>query len=582
MDIDGDDEGEVMEDVNGIDNDEHSVPAPESVLDESSEGQLEVDGDEDDSGYYEPDAHGAVEPDLHQIDQELEEEPEPPTSTKKKKAVKPIRGTVRAAIAVHHGHALDSASGSLGGRYYRDRKLIGMDDFEGVASTTAGAKRKAQAVGPQELALTVGGTGKRPKGLGGLVANWKAPIQPPRHASTTDSSALTPASGALEDETAELEEDYTQGPGEFDGDEPVETLAAVRARKKQIGTIMPVAEADSAPVRRTTQQMGLQVRPKQKSVARSRPTGHRAMSNGASESVKTESTVSVANGNGGTGGRVTYIVRDLPFPQGQSHIYNKKWKTMKATAITWSGTIKDAFGASSDPGFETMVSQMWLSQVPSLAEHANSKIVHSVIQSVISDYRSQVGKVAVATFAKLIGAGAEPSKVEEIKKEYSPPRFIYRDVSEDGHLEGSFLSPLLLEVFAVYAANFRNAAMAYGDPVGALALACAAIERAMDGWRGGRNVITEGAKRDANSGPGDDPAADAKDLWFSHDNWGGTIMYWADEIESKVTPRRWDMILQGAANFLSKKSLLSAQTDDLKPFGENARQPLNVSDDDTL
>ncbi|KAL0948516.1 hypothetical protein HGRIS_011076 [Hohenbuehelia grisea] len=358
------------------------------------------------------------------------------------------------------------------------------------------------------------------------------------------------------EEKDDKELSYDDPKGEFATDEASSLLAAVRAGK----VCAPKKNGNTAPQilseRRTTAQMGIKLELE---------AHQSSLPNGDARRLARKSQ-----------GEPT--ARDLPFPPGRARQYAASWKEFCSTLINWFGTLDDPLAAASNPEFEEMVEKLWNKIFPELAEklHSNRDVIVRVSQGILRNHRSAVGKAGVAIFAQLIPVKASFEDVNTIKAAYRVPRFIYRDPDAENN-RGSFLSPLLLQVFASHLTVIMCARESYGRPIGALALTCASLERAIDGWQQGINRIDEAGKKN------DKKTITA--LSFKNDTWGAVAVRWARKIETDLTDKRWDVLIREASAFLPNDRVAKTLLDDpeLEPEGDrDVCEAVQVSDDEYL
>ncbi|KAL0950309.1 hypothetical protein HGRIS_010284 [Hohenbuehelia grisea] len=360
--------------------------------------------------------------------------------------------------------------------------------------------------------------GQRSSSIGGLKSGW---------------DKIKNRTSIASEEKDDKELSYGDPKGEFATDEASSLLAAVRAGK----VCAPKKNGNTAPqilsARRTTAQMGIKLELE---------AHQSSLPNGDARRLARKSQ-----------GEPT--ARDLPFPPGRARQYAASWKEFRSTLINWFGTLDDPFAAASNPEFEEMVEKLWNKIFPELAEKLHSNRMSSLVsQGVLRNHRSAVGKAGVAIFAQLIPVKASFEDVNTIKAAYRVPRFIYRDPDAENN-RGSFLSPLLLQVFASHLTVIMCARESYGRPIGSLALTCASLERAIDGWQQGINRIDEAGKKN------DKKTITA--LSFKNDTWGAVA----------------------ASAFLPNDRVAKTLLDDpeLEPEGDrDVREAVQVSDDEYL
>ncbi|KAF4567168.1 hypothetical protein EYR36_010785 [Pleurotus pulmonarius] len=347
-------------------------------------------------------------------------------------------------------------------------------------------------------------------------------------------------------------------PGEFDNDEDHNIVSAVRASKTQgkvrnqtmsgsTATKVDPTKTKAGSGARNTSQTGLKVD--------RRPGGSSALA--AKPRLKAEAH--------------TYALRDLPFPEGEGSYYFKLWREMRASLINWSGTLPDMFSAASHPDFANVVRTLWLEKFTELHDKVNHPAIIAMAGTTLIDHRSAIGKAGLAAVTNKVRVGTPPHEAAAIIAGYAVPRFIYFDPDADTK-KGTFLSLIIQETLAAHMVAVLEADKSFGRPVGALALCCAAIERALNGWKHGVNSIEENKK---------DPQLNRQTA-FKADRWGPVAVRWAKAIQGAMTDARWDYLIRESCAHIPDKRTPDDATD-LKPFAEHdIRETIEASDDEYL
>ncbi|KAG9217552.1 hypothetical protein CCMSSC00406_0008479 [Pleurotus cornucopiae] len=461
---------------------------------------------------------------------------------------------------------------------------------------SVGTKRKAQGASTGG-SITDQESGKRAKttGLGGLRKDWQAPNQKPEQRLNSALTTLN-ARAQLEHEDESSTnlnngDDDVENHGEWDDDEPTDMVKAVRNSKgtsrgpssqttrnmSQHGMKLSIASAPTRGRASDSQTANSQTKPSARSNMSHVPSAlsppFRVTQDYQPEStsdVTAINTPATAERSVHSKEKVTF--RDLPFPKGHWSAYAKKWKVVRASLINWSGTLPDMFSASSHPEFLPTLKQLWIEMFPELAHAAEDRSLIIVAGATIRDHRSAMGKAAVTVVASVIPKTATtPEKViRALKDQYcTVPEFIYRRPYAETGNRGSYLSDVILEVLAVHMGVVLQAEKSFGRPAGALALVCAAVERALDGWKGGVNAIEE-AKKDAKLNKG---------LGFKADRWGPVAACWLKGIDKNMTEKRWDILIRDTAIFIPDRL---SNDFDFEPFAEGDIRNIDGSGDEFL
>ncbi|KAL4261303.1 hypothetical protein AB1N83_007470 [Pleurotus pulmonarius] len=426
-----------------------------------------------------------------------------------------------------------------------------------------GGKRKSHE---KSLSASVNNqeSGKRAKtvAVGGLREDWRANQKP--HASNNSRAGASDSTTTAVN--ADDEDNIDNAGGEFDDEEPEAVLQVVRASKNARGTSAPTVNAPTKadisalkagpPGIRNTSQVGLKItKPSATTAGHTAPRYANPATASSGKNIKVEpskmasarlsnsvnadhheaeletsvdhSSAPSASATHAKADSHAYTLHDLPFPQGAWSTYIKRWKVFRASLINWAGTLPDMFSAASHQDFAATVKLLWIDAFPELAAFAGQKVVIVTSGAALVDHRSAIGKAAVAAVAKLVPSGTSQKDTIDILSQHAVPDFIYRDPHAENGDRGSYLSKIILQVFALHMGVVLQASprRAFGRPTGALALVCAALERAILGWKDGINEI-EDTKKDKRLN---------KQNAFRGERWGPVTLRWHKGIEKNFT-----------------------------------------------
>ncbi|KAJ7482101.1 hypothetical protein B0H11DRAFT_1915385 [Mycena galericulata] len=119
----------------------------------------------------------------------------------------------------------------------------------------------------------------------------------------------------------------------------------------------------------------------------------------------------------------------------------------------------------------------------------------------VRNWRSKFGKIGLkAVAASLETLPTIESRADYVANELLDSSFVYEN-KEDEACTGAYRSELILRIFAAHLHVVLKTDIWYGHPVGALAISCAAAERALQIHKTGA-CSSDGIKRKVNPGPG--------------------------------------------------------------------------------
>jgi hypothetical protein len=86
-----------------------------------------------------------------------------------------------------------------------------------------------------------------------------------------------------------------------------------------------------------------------------------------------------------------YTLASLPFPRGAaSTSYTREWrKSFKSSLIQWASTLKDPFGTNAVKNSEDIITELWKTVFPSIANEVDGGSHAAIIHLVSSDFDSK-------------------------------------------------------------------------------------------------------------------------------------------------------------------------------------------------
>ncbi|KAH9038098.1 hypothetical protein EDB85DRAFT_1860851, partial [Lactarius pseudohatsudake] len=227
-----------------------------------------------------------------------------------------------------------------------------------------------------------------------------------------------------------------------------------------------------------------------------------------------------------------------------------QWDLIVCGVLDWAGTLPDTFGTNEHSDLLDTVQALWDKCLSERKEDVriNPAIKHVVI-GCLNEWRSTIGKKAVTILSDFIKHDAtlsrDSSEVATFVRALLPhPHeqpiafpFIYADSNAS---KGSWLAPLLLQVFAVHLRRVAKTPTSFGYPAGALALSTAALERGLSLFKTGVNI--------------QDEAADDTGHAFDINPWGGIACQYSQSIRD-LRERKWAQILHAASVYLGPSDM---------------------------
>ncbi|KAH9015391.1 hypothetical protein EDB84DRAFT_1443485 [Lactarius hengduanensis] len=132
--------------------------------------------------------------------------------------------------------------------------------------------------------------------------------------------------------------------------------------------------------------------------------------------------------------------------------------------------------------------------------------------------------------------------------------------------KGSWLAPLLLQVFAVHLRRVTKAPTNFGFPAGALALSTAALERGLTLFKTGVNIRDE---KDANNAG----------RTFDNNPWGTIACQYAQST-CDLSERKWGQVIGAASIYLADRVGAPNVEAQRIPVIPDGRSRIAVSDDE--
>ncbi|KAF8957908.1 hypothetical protein BDZ97DRAFT_1844032, partial [Flammula alnicola] len=254
------------------------------------------------------------------------------------------------------------------------------------------------------------------------------------------------------------------------------------------------------------------------------------------------------------GRKPRYRVESLPFPRGSASMaYHQLWRgKFKGSLIYWAGQIDDPFATNAL--MDEIVGGLWAQTFPALAsswqKSDHREAITQVAGDALIDWRSSMGKEGIRVVLKAF-------EDENIMQEQVPEaaawyledyRFIYANM-EDEDNKGAFHSPLIAQAFAAHLKKTHDYTVVkneeYGQPTGALGMAAAVVERALELIKSGKLYDTPTNAESSNGKkrrvPNYQPYADA--------SWGEKTRGWAGSTK-RLGEEKWKAVIEAASAFV--------------------------------
>ncbi|KAI9436942.1 hypothetical protein H4582DRAFT_2078010 [Lactarius indigo] len=349
--------------------------------------------------------------------------------------------------------------------------------------------------------------------------------------------------------------------GIFDDDEIPSSLQAARTAKK--AKHMPLHPTGSRPSanynsNRTTSAVGLVVKKKDVNTSAGPMRGPIIKSEG-NELSKPYRNLKVS---------------DIPIA-GEHEL--AQWDLIVRGVLDWAGTLSDTFGTNEHPDLLVTIQGLWDKCLPERMEDVRTNpAIKKVVIDRLNEWRSTIGKKAVTILSDFIkhdttlrrDSGEVATFVRGLlpRPHEQPVIFplIYTDPEAS---KGSWLAPMLLQVFAVHLRRVAKAPTNFGYPTGALALSTTALERGLTLFKTRVNIRDEKATNNTSRA-------------FDNNPWGGVACQYSQST-SDLHERKWVQIMRAASVYLADRvgnSNMETQRSSVIPDGHSK---IVVSDDGT-
>ncbi|KAJ7733149.1 hypothetical protein B0H16DRAFT_1580092 [Mycena metata] len=248
---------------------------------------------------------------------------------------------------------------------------------------------------------------------------------------------------------------------------------------------------------------------------------------------------------------------DLPFPRDSYSADLKFWQTaLLPEFLDWIATKEDSFGANADPQFNVAVTELW-------QQHFSA---YPITPAVYAQVAAAFGKAGVKAVGSALAADeftTVESRADHVRDELFESSFVYEDKKEE---KGAYRSELILRTFASHLSVVLKTDTSYGHPVGAMAISCAVVERALHMHKTGvcsADGVERKGKRSAHN--------------FVAVPWGARAKAYLPGIK-KLSTQKWSKIIAMARPFIDSAALITADdTEDNE--SEDSRGLIQVSDD---
>ncbi|KAG1720488.1 hypothetical protein EDB19DRAFT_1647056 [Suillus lakei] len=355
------------------------------------------------------------------------------------------------------------------------------------------------------------------------------------------------------------------GGGEFDNDEPAQSLQAARRSKdnnpkvgnvgSQRTTATVSALTSQDPMLMCHQQMGLRV--------------SKVEVNDAVQEAK-QSKKSLRERS----------KSDLPF-KGENA---KQWDQLIRALLDWAGTTDDPFGTNEHPDLMERLQELWNEYFEDIkidiADHPAVK-KKVVATDRLNEWRSEFGKRALKLLKRSfvqnpIYRNDPDARAELIAARLPHTRdgkkvipFIYGDPEK---LLRSWEDATLLDIFSYHVQRVGDALESNGPPSGALALSTAAYERALTLYKSGENAKEL-------EGEDGEPNSSKRSKKHEFDTYWGAVARGYTASTSSIPAGKWMRIIS-YANSGQRTNSRQASTLDVVDDVMEARANIPISDDE--
>ncbi|KAJ6463660.1 hypothetical protein DFH09DRAFT_1227135, partial [Mycena vulgaris] len=256
----------------------------------------------------------------------------------------------------------------------------------------------------------------------------------------------------------------------------------------------------------------------------------------------------------------------LPFPNNSHSKDLKFWQAAFIVEMySWGASKQDIFAINSHPDFKDLVTELWNLH---FGAYPINDAVYAQAAAAFRNYRSKMGKTGIKNVHDAVNSDDLPTiedRAEWVRNKLFDSNFVYEKRRGDVQT-GAYRGELLLRTFAAHLGAVKNCDVFYGHPVGALATACAATERALHMYKTG-TCSTDGVKR-----KGKRSAAS-----FVAVPWAARAKAYLPGI-MKLSDQKWAKIIALATPFIDNAAQITAD-DTEGDESEDSRGLIVISDD---
>ncbi|KAH9019475.1 hypothetical protein EDB84DRAFT_1566053 [Lactarius hengduanensis] len=259
---------------------------------------------------------------------------------------------------------------------------------------------------------------------------------------------------------------------------------------------------------------------------------------------------------------------------------NAQWDRIVRGVLDWAGTLPDTFGTNEHPDLLDTVQALWDKCLPERTENvrvnpAIKKVVSRAASYMTTATDSPSARRQVAVINDFIKHDAtlrrDSAEVATFVRGLLPypnerPVAFPLIYSNPKASKGSWLAPLLLQVFAVHLRRVTKAPTNFGFPAGALALSTAALERGLTLFKTGVNVRDEKAANNAGRA-------------FDNNPWGTIACQYAQST-CDLSERKWGQVIGAASIYLADRVGAPNVETQRIPVVPDGRSRIAVSDDE--
>ncbi|KAJ6529473.1 hypothetical protein DFH09DRAFT_1412199 [Mycena vulgaris] len=254
----------------------------------------------------------------------------------------------------------------------------------------------------------------------------------------------------------------------------------------------------------------------------------------------------------------------LPFPNNSHSKDLQFWQAAFIVEMySWGARKQDIFAINSHPDFKDLVTELWNLH---FGAYPINDAVYAQAAAAFCNYRSKMGKTGIKNVHDAVNSDDLPTiedRAEWVRDKLFDSNFVYENEEE---MTGAYRGELLLRTFAAHLGAVKNCDVFYGHPVGALATACAATERALHMYKTG-TCSTDGVK-----GKGKRSAAS-----FVAVPWAARVKAYLPGI-MKLSDQKWAKIIALATPFIDNATQITAD-DTEGDESEDSRGLIVISDD---